>query len=39
MHRLLDDHLVCSDQDSKLVKALKTAVINNFHERYTLKLL
>ena len=32
---LLDDHLVCSDQDSRWVKAMKTAMIDNLHDRYT----
>jgi len=35
LHRLLDDHLLCSDQDSRLVKAMKTAMIDNLHDRYT----
>ena len=35
LHRLLDDHLVCSDQASRLVKAMKTATIDNLHDWYT----
>jgi len=35
LHRLLDDHLLCSDQDSRLVRAMKTAMIDNLHDRYT----
>ena len=35
LHRLLDDHLVCYDQDSRLVKEMKTAMIDNLHDRYT----
>ena len=35
LHRLLADHLLCSDQDPRLVKAMKTALIDNLHDRYT----